>query len=91
MAANPKQRRGAKNFGGWVKGPLPPDSWNFGGVVPLEGVLPNGSLFGGFLFADFRGDRVIVKGTDGRADQELKPHEVAWFDNSLTLPPAYEG
>ncbi len=63
----------------WKSGPLPPDTWNWGGVVPKG--EPTG---GGFYFADFCGDHVKVKSGPERI---LKPEEVALFDNGLTLPP----
>lgn len=61
----------------WQTGPLPPDTYNWGGVVPV------GDESTGFYFADFHGDHVKVC-PDGRA---LKADEVAFYDNSLTLPP----
>lgn len=60
----------------WKQGPLPPDTYHWGGVVPT------GNDGGGFFFADFCGDHVkLVPG--GRV---LKADEVAWYDNSLNLP-----
>jgi hypothetical protein len=63
----------------WKKGPLPPDTYHWGGVVPFD----LKSL--GFYFADFFGDHVMVEMRDGK--RRLEPHEVAWYDNSLELPP----
>lgn len=62
----------------WQKGPLPPNTWNWGGVVPT-------GTTSGFYFADFCGDHVKC------GDRVLKPDEVAWFDNSLELPPKEAG
>lgn len=62
----------------WKPGPLPPDTWNWGGVVPHGEDLARG-----FLFADFCGDHAKVF-PDGRV---LKPHEVKWYNNALDLPP----
>jgi hypothetical protein len=62
----------------WKKGPMPPDTYNWGGVVPV------GEDTGtGFYFADFCGDHVKIV-PDGRV---LKAHEVACYDNGLELPP----
>jgi hypothetical protein len=63
---------------GWRKGPLPPGTWDWGGVVP------HGEDMGrGFYFADFHGDHVkLVR--DGR---RLEPHEIKWWNNALSLPP----
>ncbi len=64
----------------WQKGPLPKDTYGWGGVVPL------GLGGSGFYFADFQGDKVEAVISQGRG-KILKPEEVAWYDNSLTLPP----
>lgn len=70
----------------WKRGPLPFNTWGWGGVVTIiNGV----SSLPGFFFADFRGDHVILphnepnKG-DGR---RVELSQVLWYDNSLTLPP----
>ena len=62
----------------WKKGPLPKDTYYWGGVVPI-GENNNG----GFYFADFKGDHVEIVQT-GRV---LQADEVAWYDNSLELAP----
>jgi hypothetical protein len=65
----------------WKRGPLPPGTYNWGGVVPA------GEDTGyGFYFADFRGDHVVMLPGDPQ-ERTLKPHEVAWYDNGLELPP----
>lgn len=64
----------------WKKGPLPADTYNWGGVVPV-----GEDTGGGFLFADFQGDHVLVIG--GRLPRVLKADQVAIYDNSLELPP----
>ncbi len=61
---------------GWRKGPLPPDTYFWGGAVPFD---HEGD---GFYFADFGGDHVTLD--TGRV---LKAHEVAWYNNDLGLPP----
>ncbi len=61
----------------WKRGPLPPDTFQWGGVVPTD---HDGS---GFYFADFHGDHVCIC----PGDRTLKADEVAWYDNSLELPP----
>jgi hypothetical protein len=89
---------------GWKKGPLPPDTYHWGGVVPIcpacRGTgykiytpdrCPDCSGTGaevtsGFYFADFKGDHVTMNpGTD--TERDLKPDEVAWYNNALDLPP----
>lgn len=63
----------------WKKGPLPANTYNWGGVVPV------GENIKGFYFADFSGDfvTIIVSGQS----RVLKADEVAWYNNSLDLPP----
>jgi hypothetical protein len=61
----------------WKKGPLPPETYGWGGVVPAD------HKGAGFFFADFRGDSVSIS----HAGRLLRPNEVAWYDNCLTLPP----
>ena len=62
----------------WQQGPLPPNTYGWGGVSPTD-------MKTGFLFADFQGDHVITP-EGGR----IEPKDIAWFDNSLTLPPNTE-
>ena len=63
----------------WQRGPLPPDTFNWGGVVPKGGGE-------GFYFADFMGDHVLACPGDVN-QQRIEPVDVEWYDNSLTLPP----
>lgn len=63
----------------WKKGPLPKDTWNWGGVVPV-----GEEQGGGFYFADFCGDHVEVVGDKPTT---LKADQVAYYDNCLELPP----
>jgi hypothetical protein len=67
----------------WKKGPLPPKTYGWGGVVPCDDAdTPQH----GFCFANFQGDKVVV--LDGTSLwKTLKPHEVAAYDNSLECPP----
>lgn len=69
----------------WKPGPLPPNTWNWGGVVPVD------EVGGGFYFADFCGDHVKLV-SDGKTlpkeGRILKAHEVALYDNSLEVPPS---
>lgn len=71
----------------WKKGPLPPNTWNWGGVVPA------GEDTGtGFYFANFCGDHVQLSPSEKfPAGRILKAHEVALYDNSLELPPKIGG
>lgn len=64
----------------WKKGPLPPGTYGWGGVVPDD--RPMGL---GFFFADFRGD-VAVMNEFGK-EERIPAKNVKWYDNSLTLPP----
>lgn len=67
----------------WKRGPLPPDTYHWGGVVPVSE-----KLCSGFYFADFCGDHVrVVDGSKYEDQCILKADEVAWYDNSLELPP----
>ena len=61
----------------WLPGPVPPNTWNWGGAVP-KGIVD------GFYFADFHGDHITIMTDPPRT---LKPEEVEWYDNSLVLPP----
>ena len=63
----------------WQRGPLPPNTYQYGAVVTVDTVKQ-----GGFLYADFRGDHVIT--TVGNGNKRIEPHEVLWFDNSIELP-----
>lgn len=59
----------------WKRGPLPLDTWGWGGITTETGDT-------GFYFADFCGDHVkLIDGTVVSADK------VVMFNNSLELPP----
>jgi len=60
----------------WKKGPLPPDTWNFGGIVTGKGRT-------GFFFADFRGDHAIQIPDNKRVEAA----DILYYNNSLDLPP----
>lgn len=68
---------------GWKSGPLPPGTYNWGGVV-RRGEDPKM----GFHFADFRGDHVLLpmRTDDGGKPQRVEAKDVAMYCNSLTLP-----
>jgi hypothetical protein len=66
----------------WQKGPLPPDTYGWGGVVPA-----GEETVGGFYFADFCGDHVKIY----PGERTIRHHQVAYYDNSLTLPPSATG
>lgn len=68
---------------GWKKGPLPPNTWFWGGVV-----LVGDNLSGGFYFADFCGDHVLLPPV-GKDDftRYVKPEEVLWYNNGLGEAP----
>lgn len=63
---------------GWRAGPMPPDTWGWGGVVP------KGDFGSGFLFADFCGDHVL---TDSDNYKRIEAADVLWYNNGLDLPP----
>jgi hypothetical protein len=70
--------KGHGHHGGWHDGPLPPDTWGWGGVTKVD---QKGS---GFYFADFHGDHVKI--VDGKSST-LRPEEVGSYNNCLDLPP----
>ena len=61
--------------GDWKKGPLPPDTWNYGGIV-VDGV-PEGYM----MLASFSGDCALVN------DHVYTADEILWYNNNLQLPP----
>ena len=62
----------------WKPGPMPPNTWGWGGVA-----LKGKGMEKGFFFADFQGDcAVLIPG-----GKLVKADKIAWYDNSLTLPP----
>jgi hypothetical protein len=67
---------------GWQQGPLPKDTYFWGGVVQA-GDDPNN----GFYFADFQGDHVLITKGDGTKGR-LEPHQVGWFNNCIEHPTA---
>lgn len=66
----------------WKPGPLPPDTWAWGGVV-LVGDSPSA----GFQFADFCGDHVMTC-PDGK---RIEAADVALYNNCLELPTGAKG
>jgi hypothetical protein len=62
----------------WQRGPLPEDTWGFGGVVSRE--MPPGS----FDFAEFRGGYVLAIDENLRV---IPAADVVWYDNSMHAPP----
>lgn len=68
--------------GHWTKGPLPANTWNWGGVCKV-GLNPSD----GFYFADFKGDSVELV----PSGEILKADEVGWFCNCLVLPGYFGG
>ena len=65
----------------WKTGPLPPDTYGWGGVVLV------GQKGSGFYFADFCGDHVKTIPGDTEYWRRVAPHEIALYDNSLEAPP----
>lgn len=72
---------------GWKKGPLPDKTFGWGGVVTTDLVtvdeLNSGRYLGGFQFADFRGDHAVLPMHEER---RIEPENVAFYNNSITLP-----
>ena len=70
----------------WKKGPLPPDTYWWGGVVTkeIEG-------HGGFYFADFCGDHVMTFPSDKPNGTRVEAEDVVLYDNSLQCPPRSHG
>ena len=67
----------------WKQGPLPADTYNWGGVVPASDPKRCG-----FYWADFCGDHVkMFDKPNFREFTVLTAEDVAWFNNSLDLPP----
>jgi hypothetical protein len=60
----------------WQKGPLPPNTWMWGGVVK------RGESTLGFRFADFHGDHV----TTVPGGERIEAADVAFYNNALSLP-----
>jgi hypothetical protein len=71
------RRKMAKKKSNWKKGPLPPDTWMWGGVVKV------GDNPSGFYFADFHGDYVTLC----PGGEIIKADQVAMWNNCLDLPP----
>lgn len=62
----------------WQAGPMPPDTWYWGGVV-TKSIINQG----GFFFADFRGDHVIIYPDE----KKVLADEIAFYNNCIGLPP----
>lgn len=62
----------------WKQGPMPPDTWGWGGVVKKG--MENQC---GFYFADFHGDHVKIC----PGGEILQAEDVSLYNNCLTLPP----
>lgn len=60
----------------WKHGPMPEDTWNWGGVVLKDDGRDC------FHFADFHGDHVTLV-PDGR---RIEPEEILLYNNCLELP-----
>ena len=62
----------------WRRGPMPHDTWFWGGVVVRSNLVPDG-----FHFADFQGDHVILI----PGGERIKAEDILWYNNLLHLPP----
>lgn len=63
----------------WRPGPLPLNTWQYGGVVTAE-TEP------WFAFADFRGDHAVL--ADGT---RVEPEDVLLWTNCIEEPPVRKG
>ena len=63
----------------WKAGPMPPGTFNWGGVV-IKGEADKG----GFHFADFRGDHVVLPADNSR---RVEAADVLLYCNSIPVPP----
>ncbi|TXH17535.1 MAG: hypothetical protein E6R03_03715 [Hyphomicrobiaceae bacterium] len=63
---------------GWKRGPLAPNTWYWGAVTLV------GQKSGGFYFADFCGNYVIID-IDGKK-RRIEPADVGYYNNSLRAP-----
>ena len=61
----------------WRRGPLPLNTWHWGGVVVRD--TPPGY----FHFANFCGDHAKLVPNDAVAE----PEDILWFDNGIEEPP----
>lgn len=68
----------------WKTGPLPPNTWNWGGVVTKE-IADSG----GFFLADFCGNHVVAHGANG--PMLVQAADVVLYNNSIELPPGGKG
>lgn len=68
----------------WQQGPLPANTWNWGGVVLV------GASKLGFYFADFHGDHVILNPGTPNAER-IEADQVGWFNNAIDMPPVGVG
>ena len=68
----------------WKAGPMPMGTWNWGGVVALH-PEKHGMYGGGFYFADFHGNHAMA--IVGNKPIRLEAEEIAFYNNSLDLPP----
>ncbi len=68
----------------WKKGPLPPETYQWGAVVPQWA----GGDF--FYFAEFLGDHCMINPGSPTA-KKLAPEQVLFWDNSIVLPIELEG
>lgn len=67
---------------GWKEGPMPPNTWGWGGIV-----RKGEEDYNGFFFADFQGDHVtIFPGGD-----VVQADAIAAYNNCLTLPRGMQG
>jgi hypothetical protein len=64
----------------WKRGPLPPGTYHWGGVI----LVGEDTSLGAFHFADFAGDHVKI--SSGRGPKRIvQPNEVAFYNNCLEL------
>ena len=72
---------------GWRAGPLPPDTYWWGGVV-LKSQKPINGVYTGFFMASFCGDHVEIhdRQVDRTTPLIVQPEDIVYYNNSLQLP-----
>lgn len=67
----------------WKQGPMPKDTWYWGGVVTKELAESNSQ---GFFLCGFNGDHAVLV----HNNQAVPAEEIVFYNNSIELPPKVE-
>lgn len=65
---------------GWKRGPLPEDTYGWGGIVREDRDPEHG-----FEFASFVGDHVQVF-RNGQLEERVEGYDIAYYNNDIQLP-----